>query len=263
KSVSSADIQDKAVTAAKLNSMSATSGQVLKYNGSAWAPATETGLTTEADGIIGNEVTNATSSGGLTRSGSGTAGSPYTLGIADNGVTSARIAADAVDSTKIAPKAVSSTDIADNAVTTAKIRDANVTTKKINPGANGQILTTLNGAVAWSGTTPTFGQMLYYNGSGWVAGTLKSFLITSEEYIAQVPYTIDLDLSSECTIVSFLYIQKYKYGTAPNYVTKDGNRDFLSYAITGNNSVRLTVSGASVDVEKYDVRIELNCLCIK
>jgi hypothetical protein len=47
-----------------------------------------TGVTTqtiafpaEVDGVIGNEVTNATANGGLTRSGSGTSGSQYTLGL--------------------------------------------------------------------------------------------------------------------------------------------------------------------------------------
>ena len=35
----------------------------------------------EVDGVIGNEVTDATANGGLARSGSGTAGSPYTLGL--------------------------------------------------------------------------------------------------------------------------------------------------------------------------------------
>jgi hypothetical protein len=38
----------------------------------------------EVDGIIGNEVTDATADGGLTRAGSGTAAAPYTLGIANN-----------------------------------------------------------------------------------------------------------------------------------------------------------------------------------
>ena len=36
---------------------------------------------TEVDGVIGNEVTNATANGGLTRAGGGTAASPYTLGL--------------------------------------------------------------------------------------------------------------------------------------------------------------------------------------
>jgi hypothetical protein len=99
--VTAAIIADGAVTAAKLNAMSASSGQVLKYNGTAWAPATDAGLTSEADGIIGNEVTNATTDGGLTRSGSGTVAAPYTLGIANNGVTTARIADGAVTAAKL------------------------------------------------------------------------------------------------------------------------------------------------------------------
>ena len=36
---------------------------------------------TETDGIVGNEVVNATANGGLERSGSGTGGDPYTLGL--------------------------------------------------------------------------------------------------------------------------------------------------------------------------------------
>ncbi|GHT23809.1 hypothetical protein AGMMS4957_15880 [Bacteroidia bacterium] len=42
--------------------------------------------------IVCNEVTNATGGGGLTRAGSGTAAAPYTLGIADGGITSLHIA---------------------------------------------------------------------------------------------------------------------------------------------------------------------------
>jgi hypothetical protein len=58
------------------------------YDGSNWQPV----LASEVDGTVGNEITDATSSGGLTRAGSGTAANPYTLGIADGGVTSAKIA---------------------------------------------------------------------------------------------------------------------------------------------------------------------------
>jgi hypothetical protein len=124
--ISTIDIADNAVTSAKiangtiasadLSQMGATSGQVLKWNGTAWSPAADSGLTTETDGIVGNEVTNATSSGGLTRSGAGTAASPYTLGIASNGVTSAFIADNAVTSAKIANKSIINEDIANNAI---------------------------------------------------------------------------------------------------------------------------------------------------
>lgn len=81
-------IQNKSVS-----STAPTNGQVLKYNTttSAWEPAADAGLTSEADSIIGNEVTSATTNGGLTVSGSGTAASPYTLGLPTTGVTSGQI----------------------------------------------------------------------------------------------------------------------------------------------------------------------------
>ena len=60
--VATTHIADGAVTAAKLNSMSATSGQYLKYNGSAWAPATiSAGTVTSVAVGSGLSVTNATS----------------------------------------------------------------------------------------------------------------------------------------------------------------------------------------------------------
>ena len=72
------------------------------------------------DGTVGNEVTDATSGGGLVRAGSGTAGDPYTLAIADNAVTTSRIANDAVTSAKIANGTIATADIADSAVTRSK-----------------------------------------------------------------------------------------------------------------------------------------------
>lgn len=59
--VATSNIADGAVTASKLNSMGATSGQVLRYNGSAWAPATpSTGTVTSVSVGSGLSVTNAT-----------------------------------------------------------------------------------------------------------------------------------------------------------------------------------------------------------
>jgi len=49
------------------------------YNGSNWVPI-------DGDGVIGNEVTDATANRGLVRAGSGNTSSPYTLGIAAHGV---------------------------------------------------------------------------------------------------------------------------------------------------------------------------------
>ena len=45
----------------------------------------------EVDGIVGNEVTNATTGGGLVRAGSGTTASPYTLGLLRTGASKGSI----------------------------------------------------------------------------------------------------------------------------------------------------------------------------
>lgn len=61
---------------------SGTNGQVMTQTATGkmvWSnPST---LFSEVDGVIGNEVTDATVNGGLTRTGSGTMASPYTLGL--------------------------------------------------------------------------------------------------------------------------------------------------------------------------------------
>src|SRR5690606_5641071 len=54
----------------------------------------------DADAIVGNEVTGATN-GTLTRSGSGTTGSPYTLHVATGGITANELDDNAVTSDKI------------------------------------------------------------------------------------------------------------------------------------------------------------------
>jgi hypothetical protein len=86
----------------------------------------------EKDGVVGNEVTNATTGGGLIRSGSGTATSPYTLGISAGGVSGTHLANDAVTSAKIANGAVTTADLADAAITTEKIAYGVVKPNTIN-----------------------------------------------------------------------------------------------------------------------------------
>lgn len=61
------------------------SGQVLAYNGTSWTPTTP-GLVSEADGVIGNEVTDVISGRGLQRAGTGTDADPYKIGMV-NGTT--------------------------------------------------------------------------------------------------------------------------------------------------------------------------------
>jgi hypothetical protein len=124
------------------------------YNdGSKWIRIGSGSLISEIDGIVGNEVTNATSNGGLTRAGSGSATDPYTLGIADNGVITARIAANAVTTVKIA----------DGNVTSAKLAGSIATDKLVLPASN-QTTTYLRGDGAWA--TPTDNNTTYSAGTG-------------------------------------------------------------------------------------------------
>lgn len=119
-------INNGAVTGAKIANGTITADKL--------APGVIPAATVEVDGIIGNEVTNATANRGLVRAGSGTATAPYTLGIADNGVTTAMIA--------------------NNAITTDKIGNGAITANKL--GAMG---------------ATTAGQVLKWNGSAWAPAT--------------------------------------------------------------------------------------------
>ncbi|MCK0148304.1 hypothetical protein MWU78_21850 [Arenibacter sp. F26102] len=152
--VGAAQIANDAVTLPKMANGSA-AGQLLQWDGTDWVYITEADISAtavEVDGVIGNEVTNA-SNGTLLRSGSGTNVDPYTLGIANLGVGAAQLA--------------------DDAVTTIKIVDENVTVEKINPSTtNGQVLTTVSGNVQWatpaSSSIPagTSGAIFFSDGSG-------------------------------------------------------------------------------------------------
>ncbi|MCK0137434.1 hypothetical protein, partial [Arenibacter sp. S6351L] len=63
------------------------SGQVMQWDGTDWILIDLGSVTvTEVDGVIGNEILNATD-GTLIRSGAGTTVSPYTLDVATGGIT--------------------------------------------------------------------------------------------------------------------------------------------------------------------------------
>ncbi|MNX48615.1 hypothetical protein D3C86_792000 [compost metagenome] len=68
---------------------SGTDGQIMTQTASGkivWTSPSALSVT-EVDGVIGNEVTNATTNGGLTRAGAGTNVSPYTLGLTPGSAT--------------------------------------------------------------------------------------------------------------------------------------------------------------------------------
>ncbi len=142
--ITSVELANNAVTLPKLASGTA-SGQLLRWNGTAWVLVDQTALTlTEVDGIIGNEILNATDAT-LVRAGAGTVANPYTLDVGAGQITSA--------------------ELADNAITSAKIIDASILGIDLNQmgAVNNQVL-------KWNGATwapaADAGGTAYLDGNG-------------------------------------------------------------------------------------------------
>ncbi|WPO83118.1 hypothetical protein SD427_01910 [Chryseobacterium sp. JJR-5R] len=197
-SIQAGDLADNSVTASKIQG-STTNGQVLTTNASGvtgWATPS-TGITSEVDGIIGNEVTNATANGGLLRIGAGTAASPYTLGLTtgstagqvmkwngsswapgtDNdttlsytGSTSVTLSGNSFEraaltgdvtasantnATTIATSAVTSAKILDGTIATADLANNAVSIAKLPSGASST--TFLRGDGSWASAGDNFG----------------------------------------------------------------------------------------------------------
>jgi hypothetical protein len=186
-SIVNADIANATITQAKLLG-SGTVGQVLTTSTANAAPTWATPNHNDADYIIGNEVTNATASGGLARAGSGTAAAPYTLGIADNGVTTARIADNAVTTAKINASAVTSAKIADGTIVNADIANTTIQAGKlVGSGTVGQILTTTtaNAAPTWAATDGIVGNEV-------TNATANRGLVRAGSGTAASPYTLGI-----------------------------------------------------------------------
>jgi hypothetical protein len=167
--VATVDILDGAVTGAKIATTGASSGQVLKYNGTTWLPQnddTGSGITL-ADGqlLTGNGTSNSatTVTGDIALSGGA-------MTIKTNVVTTGMIQALAVDGTKIADNSINSAKISDGTIASVDILDATISSLDI---ANGAVATVdiLNGAVTGakiSTTGASLGQVLKYDGTTWL-----------------------------------------------------------------------------------------------
>ncbi len=157
------DISNNSITLPKLAN-GTTAGELMQWNGTTWVLINQSALTiTEADGIIGNEV-SAIADATLLLTGAGTAADPFTLDVSPNGIGTNELADNSVTSVKILDLTIAAADIADNAVTNAKINanavttikiaDNNITPAKIAEGSDGQILTTNGTDVIWAAPTP-------------------------------------------------------------------------------------------------------------
>ena len=182
--VTSNELNNGAVTAPKLANMGAANGQVLKWNGAAWAPSADDSGNVALTSGAGISVTGSAPNFTITNTGdtnaaddittatqaNGDVSGPFSnLQIKANAVTGAEIADNAVGSTEIIDGGVTSAELAANAVTTAKIADGAVTSAKI---ADGTIVTADLANQAVTGDklddmNAANGQVLKWNGTTW------------------------------------------------------------------------------------------------
>jgi hypothetical protein len=190
-SVGTDNLINGSVTAAKLNNMSATNGQVLKWNGTAWAPAADATGTLTVTGGAGISITGNPPNITVTNTGDTNASDDLTTTTQANGdvtgvfsnlqikadavgaseiaadaVGSSEIATDAVGSAEIAANAVGSAEIAADAVNTAKLANSAVTGAKIDDmgASSGQVLK-WNGTI-WAPATDLLGSVTITGGTG-------------------------------------------------------------------------------------------------
>lgn len=136
---------------------------------------TGTGTTSIATLLSGNSVTSAKIADNAVTTNKIAFYAVTESRIADNAISSTKLAIGSVTDTKIADNAVTANKIASNAVTTNKIPDGAVTLPKLNTTGIPSVTTYLRGDGQWISPTllPMGGsnQMLYHNGSSWTASS--------------------------------------------------------------------------------------------
>jgi hypothetical protein len=263
-SVASNNIINGSVTAADLNSMSATNGQVLSYNGSAWIP------TTLAGGGGGDNWGAQTAQTNTTLTGNGTTLSP--LGLADQGAANGQVLKYTSlgwvpgDDTWGAQVATTNATISGNGTPASPLRIAaqSATTGQVLQftGATwtpatiagddwGAQIAKTNTTLAGDGTTAnplgiakqgaTTGQVLRFDGFNWVPGS-----VAGDNWGAQV-VVANATLSGNGTAASPLRIAA-QMANIGQVLKWNGNTWIPGDDLTGSGGGNTYVAGSGISV---------------
>jgi hypothetical protein len=219
--VGSSDLATGAVTGDKIAQQGAAPGQVLKWNGTTWAPQNDNGeVYTEGSGIdiTGNVITNL----GDTNAANDITSDSLAGGDLSGKFSNLQIKLNAVTANEIATGAVGASELADDAVTGDKIAPQGATN----------------------------GQVLQFNGANWAPAT-----IPSDNWGAQVVKT-DASLSGDGTMANLLKIapqgatsgQVLKFDGATWKPQNDGFSGTLNGEVTGplDNNVVVALKGRPI-----------------
>ncbi|MBK8195036.1 MAG: tail fiber domain-containing protein [Lewinellaceae bacterium] len=160
--VGTPELANGAVTAAKLDDMNASNGQVLKWNGTTWAPQADAGITSVGlTAGAGISVTGSSPNFTVVNTGDTNAADDLTTSSIANGDISGAFA-----NLQIKPDVVGTLELASNAVETDNLVNKAVTGAKISDmgASNGQVLK-WNGTV-WEPQTDNTGAIMLNAGPG-------------------------------------------------------------------------------------------------
>jgi hypothetical protein len=227
-------IANGVVTAAKLDNMGASSGQVLKWNGTAWAPAADQSGSVNLTGGSGITITGTSPNLTITNTGDINAADDITTSSVANGDVTGPFS-----NLQIKADVITTSELADNAVESANINPGAVTADKLdNMGAaSGQVLK-WNG-VKWAPAADQTGAFSVLGGTG------INVTPSGNTYI--VSNTGDPDPNDDITVNSvangdvtgpFSDLQ-----LKPNVV---GNTELQANAVGTTNLINGAVTGAKI-----------------
>ena len=211
-SVASNNIINNSIVAADLNNMGATNGQVLAYNGSAWAPTTLSG------GGAGDNWGTQTAQTNATLSGNGTQASP--LGIAAQGATNGQVL-----------KYTGVTWVPEDDTWGTQVVIANPTIAGNGTAGNPLRIAT---------QSATMGQVLQYNGATWVPAS-----VSGDNWGAQSAET-DVTLEGDGTVANPLKIAKQ--GAVDGQVLQFDGSNWVPANVSGDDwGAQVAESDATID----------------